>query len=166
MRDLAKDLSINPDELDIELLHQPEMISYWAKEKAKLQQEVDHRKNALEVIRAELGKAIRSKPGKYGLDKVSEKAIEETIITQAGYQRAAKELIDTQHDLEIARAAVTAIEHRKDALENLVRLFLSQYFSGPTSVEKLTDRLARADARMTRADEKMTRLMDAKKRRR
>jgi len=50
---------------------------------------------------------------------------------QKSYKVAAKEVLRLRHAADVLQAAVTALDHRKKALENLVYLHGQNYFSEP-----------------------------------
>jgi hypothetical protein len=129
--DYEKDIRIQPEQLDIEWLEQPRLMYKYAKISAEASRDWDSAKERLALVRAQLDKAIRDNPDTYKIDKVTEGAIASTILQQEEYQFASEELIQAQFDFNIARAAVSALEHRKASLENLVRLYGQQYFAGP-----------------------------------
>jgi 5'-deoxynucleotidase YfbR-like HD superfamily hydrolase len=78
-----------------------------------------------------LDKSVREDPEKYGIAKITETVVLNTIISQEEYKEAYHEFLEIQHEYNIAKAAVRAFAQRKDALENLVRLHGQQYFAGP-----------------------------------
>ena len=73
-------------------------------------------------------------------------------MLQPNYKEASQELIDTKYKAEMVRAAVSAIEHRKDALENLVRLYGQQYFAGPKVPRDLSAEASLKHAGQKKAD--------------
>lgn len=125
------DMMIDETALDVEWLEQASLMMKYARNAAELSRQLDLKKEALDLVKAELDKAIRSKPERYGIEKITEGAINSTIITHKDYAKANQEMIDARYELDIARSAVRAVDARKDALENLVRLHGQQYFAGP-----------------------------------
>ena len=61
-----------------------------------------------------------------------EKSIEAAVTTAPDYQMANQEYIERKYEHDIATGVVRAFDHRKAALENLVRLHANQYFAGPS----------------------------------
>ncbi len=127
------DFGIDPDMLWDEWLGQPQMYYEWAEKLADAKQAVGEAKAVLELTEAETALAIRKFPEKYGLEKVTEGGVEAVMITRKEYQAAKTDLIEAMHKEDIFGAAVSAMQHRKTALEKLVDLFLSNYHSAPKS---------------------------------
>jgi hypothetical protein len=49
-----------------------------------------------------------------------------------------KQYIDAKYEANMASYIITALDHRKKALESLVTLYGQQYFAGPTAPRNLT----------------------------
>jgi hypothetical protein len=103
-------------------------------EQAEARIKMDAMKDNIEVVKAELDKAIRNDPGSFGLDKLTEVLINNTIILQEDYATALKSYLDAKGEYYDAVNISTAMEHRKAALENLVMLHGRGYWADP--VEK------------------------------
>ncbi len=136
---MENDFQLDPHSLDKEWLRQPELASEYAKLQADANRDLDLAKNELKLCEAELAESMRLSPEEYGIKKVSEAAISSAIPKQASYQKANKTVIDAKHALAVIQAAMTAIEHRKKALENLVTLHMSDYYSTPREPKTRTD---------------------------
>jgi hypothetical protein len=127
-----QDVSIDESALDVEWLAQPRLMMRYGKTVARCERAVSTAKQNLDIKRAELDKKIRSNPDKYGIEKITETVISSTIIIQPAYIAVVEEQNQAIYEYNMARAAVSALQHRKDALENLVRLHGQQYFAGPS----------------------------------
>lgn len=125
-------LEIDRLRLDEEWTAQPKQFLVWSQTAADCQLEYDKAKAALDVTQAELSQDIRNNCSAYGLDKVTEKAVETCIPAQPDYQLRVKRVNEARHALEVARAAVNALEHRKRALTMLTELFIRDYYSDMT----------------------------------
>lgn len=112
------------DELDIqtEWLRQADLVKEYGDHQADAQQSYDKAKAALEVAKFEAAKAIRKEPGRYGVVKDTEKAIEQAIPSHPAVAIATSEVIDARHDLDVAKAAVSALDHKRTAMSSLVQL--------------------------------------------
>jgi len=135
--DYNKDVSIDESALDIEWLEQPSLMMKYGIHRADLQLEVERTKERIEIVKAELDKSIRSAPDSYDIPKVSESAITNTILLQPQYQKAKEAYRKLKHELDYAWAASNAIDSKKSALENLVKLHGQQYFAGPKMPREL-----------------------------
>jgi hypothetical protein len=125
--------AIDEHRLDKEWVNQPTLFFTWARKLADARQQLEEAKASLDVVYAELDNAIRERPGKYGLEKITESAIKQLIPSQAPYAEALAAVNTTKHRVDVLQAAVTALEHRKRALENLVDLHGQNYFAEPTA---------------------------------
>lgn len=125
------DLAIDPHLLDEEFLKQPVLYMKYGELSAKANFERDQAKEKMEAIKAEIDSDIRSNPNKYGLGKITEGSISATILTQQKYKDALTEYNNKNLDSSRIQTAVRAFDHRKSALENLVKLWIGEYFSTP-----------------------------------
>jgi len=125
------DIRIDPDILDVEWLGQPRLMMEYCVIAAEARRALDTAKESLDLVKAELDKDVRINPEKYDITKITESAVQNTIITQRKYQTANEVLSQARYDFDIANSAVRAVDQRKDALEQLVKLHGQQYFAGP-----------------------------------
>ena len=98
---------------------------------ADAQQEEDEARNAMAAVDADLDNDIRDRPGRYGLDKITEAAIARAVAAQDGHKRAERVLLQARYKARVLRAAVDAIGHRKSALQGMTELFLKQWYADP-----------------------------------
>jgi hypothetical protein len=135
--------------LDQEWIRQPKYFHEFATQEADAQKEMDEAKSALDLVRADVDKAVRLNPESFGIAKVTENAIQSAILQAKEYQEANQDLIEAKHKVALLGAAVKALDHRKKALENLVALHGRDYFSTPMTRENReeTDRVERRAAR-------------------
>lgn len=129
--DYAKDVTIDESALDVEWLQQPKLMLKYSQHAADCMRQLDWEKEKLLSVKAEIDRDIRTNPEKYGLAKLTETVVENTIILNEGYVEQSTNVIQAKYNLDMARAAVTAIDQKKTTLENLVKLFGQQYFAGP-----------------------------------
>jgi ethanolamine utilization cobalamin adenosyltransferase len=130
--DYQNDIRIDENALDVEWLQQASLTFEYGLYQAKCKKICDKKKEALDLVRADLDKAIRKSPEKYGIEKVTETAVSSAILQQEEYQEANYELIDARYELDIASGALRALQDKKSALENLVKLQAQNYFAGPS----------------------------------
>ena len=133
------DIFIDDSSLDVEWLEQPSLMMKYGRHEAEMERQKDIAKERLDLVKADLDRAIREDPEKFGIGKPTETAISNTIISQDGYKETYHEFLDALHEHNISKAAVRAFAQRKDALENLVRLNGQQYFAGPKVPRDLTE---------------------------
>ena len=138
MSNYEKDVTIDPDALDVECLGQPGLIFKYSKKSAEAQQELSNAKEKVELEKAELDKKIRTNPKKYGIEKITETVVLNVILTQFDYKDAVRIYQDAQFEVNILRGVMDALNNKKSALENLVKLHGQNYFAGPSVPRDLT----------------------------
>jgi len=130
--DYEQDLFIEPDSLDTEWLAQPGLVIKYARLCAQSEKELDEAKEKLDLVKATLDNAIRKNPDAYKLDKITETVVQNTILMQEDYKEAMELFLQAKYDTKVIQGAMRATDHRKSALENLVRLNGQAYFAGPS----------------------------------
>lgn len=126
-----KDINVDPNALDTGWLRQAELMRRYATHAANMKKEMDMAKERLDIGKAQIEMDIRKAPEKYELVKVTEGAIQSTILLQGEYQELSQAYIEARYENDVAIAAVRAVDQKKTALENLVRLLSVSYFAGP-----------------------------------
>ena len=122
---------IDPDRLDEEWLAQPRRYHEKAVLLANCRRSYEMQKAKRDVVTAEMDRDVRCDPKAFGLDKLTETVIEKTIVLGKGYQMANEKVVLAKHDLDIAQAAVDALDQKKHALQDMVRLRLANYYAEP-----------------------------------
>lgn len=129
---------MSDDSLDIDLMNlhkewerQARLYHKYAVRSADAKSALDTAKSRLDVIEAELAMSIRRSPEKYGMAKATDNSVKECVPTRPEYQNAVHEVNTAKYKVAILEAKVTALDHKKRALESLVSLFLSDYWSEP-----------------------------------
>jgi hypothetical protein len=125
--------TIDPNRLDEEWLVQPRMYFKYAKRLADARLAVEEKKNRMEAIAAEIGNDMRLDPSAFDMAKATEESVKGMILTQPLYKNAHAAWLKAKHEADILAAAVTALDHRKKALENLVELHGQAYYAEPTA---------------------------------
>lgn len=124
-------LQIDENQLDVEWLGQPELYYEWATKLADAIYDLDEAKAELELVQAEVENSIRSQPDKYGMEKITEKAVAAAVPMQQEYQDQSSAFNKAKHRVALYKATVDSLDQRKRALEKLVDLRLANYFSEP-----------------------------------
>jgi hypothetical protein len=125
-------LAIDPLQLDKEWLGQSELYYKYAKRLAMRKQELDNANSNLDIVSAQFDQKVRTNPKKYGIVKVSESAINNAIELMPEYSKAKHKVSEARYAVDVATAAVNALEHRKRALTLLVELHTQNYYSEPS----------------------------------
>lgn len=128
------DLDLN--RLDKEWISQPKIYFKYASKLADARRELEEQKAELDIVRAEIDKEIRDDPALFDIVKTTETLITNTILQQKRYQEAQAKVRTAKHDMDILQAAVSALDHRKAALENAVKLHGQNYFSTPVATDE------------------------------
>lgn len=103
---------------------------------ADLRRDYDQAKQAAEELEAEVSLDVRRFPSKYGIDKVTEATVEAATTLDMRVREAKREALKTKHAVAKKEATVSALEHKKKALEKCVDLWLSGYYSEPKARSK------------------------------
>jgi hypothetical protein len=123
------DLQIDKFSLDDEWLNQSILYYTWSKNQADAVAERDKAKQQLELTKSQLDVNIRSFPDRYKIEKVTEAAVQNTIIADSSYQEALSEYQTAVYNVNVLSGGLEALNHKKYALENLTKLFLSGYWT-------------------------------------
>jgi hypothetical protein len=124
-------LSIDRSKLEEECDGHPQLAFTWGEHLANARVVAKNAKNRLKLVEARLELSIRSNPGEYGIDKVTESTVQASVRVQDEYEVAQDQLIKAEYDVDVLEAFVWALVDRKGQLENLVHLWGSQYWSRP-----------------------------------
>ena len=124
------DFKINISQLDEEWLKLPQQYYTITSKLAVVRTALEKAKADLDHTKAQLDADIRSNPDVYGVtgDKLTEPRIERLIALQPEYKNALANYLQLRKKYEILRSVQSALEMKKAALENLVKLYASQYF--------------------------------------
>lgn len=134
----------NPEVLEVDLLqlelecaHQSRLHQYWSAKLAKARKTLRDAEAELKVVKAELGKAIRSHPARFGLkDKPNKDSVEDEVILQDEYQQQVRVVNEAHYAVDMLFGVVMSLDDRNEQLSNEVKLHGQGYFSTPrTSYE-------------------------------
>ena len=123
------DTSIDPDRLDIEQVTNVEMIKYWNKQIAILTKNRDTLKNELKLYESKQRIAIEKDPEEYELDRYTDKLAESSYIVKKEFQTIQENLVEADFQLRKAYGYKEAFVARGNALDNLQKLYLSNYYA-------------------------------------
>jgi hypothetical protein len=134
MRD---DFKVDKNNLDEEWERQPTSGFDYGTQLANARHDRDHAKRLMDLALADAMDFVLQNYEDYGLNK--QQANSSTFVRNAAvksddYQKAYKEYIDKEHDVNILQGASYAMLDRKESLRNLTRLFLADYYSTDTTI--------------------------------
>jgi len=133
MNSLKQDLVIDEFNLVEEWLNQAELFNSYAEEKTEADKKLGKAKEELEVISAELKQDIARTPKDYGIIvKPTVQLIDAVVIQDKDYVRQRGLIIDLIYERDMCSNAVKAIDIKKSALENIVKLHGQNYFATPS----------------------------------
>lgn len=147
--DLEADIEINQLKLEREWVRQPQLYLKYAQASAFFQNELADNEQKAKVLFATLKADCAEDPdtclGK-GVKATNDRC-EAYAIQHPDYVKAKQTVIDAKYNADMAMAAVFAMQQRKDALENLVRLQGMELRSEPRvenrgDIEKATAKAA------------------------
>lgn len=124
---------IDPDNLVAECLRQPELMELYTRRQAKARRVLDELQQEHILLKATLDKQIRAKPGKFNVNKVTDKAVDAARQATEAYQESVEAIRDAQYEVDLLSGALTSLSHKKEMLSNMVRLAGMDWFSEPTT---------------------------------
>lgn len=142
-KEYREDTKIDKYALDEELAIQSELFMKWAELyytstdlKRRLQTRMD-------LLEGKIGNKIRLDPELYGFDKKAptEGAIKAIVNQDKEYRKLVKEMHDLTNDMNVYGAAKEAMNHKKESLKSLVKLWSEGYYSMPSITKKEGDKL-------------------------
>jgi len=143
-------VEIDANNLDKECIRLPSDYLQAAYQSAEAKRDVAEARAELSVTEADLAKEIRADPTTYGIEKVTESAINSAVITSPGYIKAKQAVQDAEYHADLAQAVVWALEHKKRSLTLLVELHGMSYFAKPKVSEAGRDAVERMTQRKVR----------------
>ena len=157
-RSYKDDLKIDINSLEVEWENQPSNYIYWAEQEVIAQEERDRLSRNLNLVKAEQDAKIRSKPEKYGIEKVSEGAISARVLRTPEYIKAEKLHAEAVTRAKKMAIAVAAFDHKKRALSKLTELLIAGYYSydgGVPTNREMSDRIESRKRKEVRGKLKM-----------
>jgi len=141
------DIIIDKFQLEEEWQKQPYLFEKWSTRYAEAVDEKDRLKLKIEVVKADIENDIRNDPKKFGLgDKPTVNAIAAVVTTNEDVVTLTGAYLDAVKNSNILQGVKEAMNHRKSALENLVKLFLNSYYTKPDApaefVQKIEEEVA------------------------
>lgn len=143
-------VGIDKNRLDDEWIGQPKRYFKWALQLEDARADFEEVKAEFDVVKSELDLAIRTNPDDYDLPKVTDKAIAAALIVQGAYKEAQQTVFTVKHRVGVLQAAVTALDHRKKALEKLVDLHGQKYFASPRASESSREAMEEVEKKSVR----------------
>lgn len=125
------DLDIDPNRLEDEWFRQAHLYFQAAELSAQAQRDRDTAKEKLDFVKSQQDKSIRADPIKFGMVKITEAAVDATILQTQEYKASSTALIDANYHYNLMQSLVRAFDHKKKALEISAQLWVGGYWSTP-----------------------------------
>jgi hypothetical protein len=145
-----EDASVDMNRLDEEWAKQATLYHKWARRYANARLAYDTAEDRLEVAKAEADRDIRAMPSNFGLTKITEERVKNTVVIHPDYQRAAEALRKARHTMNAVKAKVDSLDHKKYTLQDLVKLRLADYFAEPQPPEGAKEKMNDAKKKAVR----------------
>lgn len=152
---IQADLSIDQYKLDVECVSHSSLYFRYAEAAHHAKVRVNELEDKLKLILSEQNINIRNDLIQQGV-KFTESVIEAELTKDEKVQKAKMRLRDAQRDAGTLSVAVSAFEHRKSELDNLVRLYTSGYWSQPSGSRENSNDLASQEIRRNLKKDKTT----------
>lgn len=125
--------NINPHRLDEECVNQPRLRRKYGDLLAEAKRTLARAEKNLEEVKARTDFKIRKNPEAYGLtsERITENMVKVQVLLNKKVQQAEEEAINAQYEVDKLSGDVSAIEHRKTAIQDLTKLRLADYYADP-----------------------------------
>jgi hypothetical protein len=134
----SDDVRINKYKLDEECEKHSSLYYYWAEKNADAKKILSQSEDLLKYTLAETEITLRKNWDDSKDGKQTENGIKAKLENHPNIRKIKEQIIENQHQVNILSAAVSAMEHRKSELNNLVSLQIGGFYSTPTGIKKPT----------------------------
>ena len=130
--------TVNKNDLDTEWMYLGKTIYEYSLYLVYANEDVNQIKDDMELLKGDIAGPVRSDPSDFGLSKVTEGAVNEIVFADEGYQKLHEKLKKAEHVVGTLRSAVKGLEHKKDGLLWVTKLFMMNYYADklPPDVEQ------------------------------
>ena len=122
-------LQIDETQLNKDCVRLPNQYRQVAFQAANTDRDIAELKSEIEIFEAEFRLKVRAHPEGYGLEKVTEGAINELVTINAKYIALNKKLRDIHYKRDLEKALIAGLEIKKRSLTNLVELHGAGYYA-------------------------------------
>ena len=124
--DYEKDIEVDKYSLDIQNEEMPNLADKYGKIVEEARDGMERKKVKVDLMKADLDDNIR----KNNKEKLTEAKILNLILRDEEYQKEMSDYLDAIHSYKIALIAYNSVVvEKRSSIDNLVKLFGSQYFS-------------------------------------
>lgn len=118
-------LHIDEHHLDKECIQLPSQYHQAAFAAASTNQDIDELKSELKVVEATFHLAVRKEPAKYGLEKITEGALDELTLLNPKVRELDKKIRALENKQTMQKLLVASLDVKKRSLSNLVDLHVA-----------------------------------------
>lgn len=136
MRDFSERLEIDPSDLVEDWQDQVTLIWEAGHFSATCRRDLDVLRERLKLYEAELQTRIRKNPEDFGVDKVTDKAVQSVVEGDKKRNNLVQSITEADYTYGLSLAAVKSVEHRKSALENICRITMSEFYGTPRATSE------------------------------
>ena len=154
-----RDIEIDKHQLDREWVGHPTLFMRYSEASARANREKDEAKEKLDLVYAKVDRHVR----KTATEKITETMVKNAVMEDPEYKTSLEEYREATYQATVLSSAVKAFDHRKTALESLVRLSLSSYYSSPKSPE-IEDGKSYQEASLDQARDRQREKLNKKRR--
>ncbi len=122
-------LAIDRNKLDLECEGQADLYFNHALELAEAKNRLREAENKLEMHKADLVYKIKQDPLMYNLETATDKSTDSVVKSDKTYQALQRMVQAIENEVDIRNAFITALDHRKRMLQELVALHGQNYFA-------------------------------------
>ncbi len=131
--DLKAVTEIDHNALDIEWIEHPKVFMEVSMELVEEKKKLKKLQMRKDIREADAMKEIKADPEKFGLKaKPTIPEFKSAVDIHEAVLNARQKINDQEYEVNMLAACVSALEHKKRALESLVTLHGQQYFASPT----------------------------------
>lgn len=133
--------------LDVEWTKQAKRYKRYADRLADAKLAMNTAKADLDLAAAEVEMQVRRNPVAFHLDKVTDKVIEACVCMHGKYKTALAAHNRARYEVDVLTGAVSALDHKKKALELLFQMWSMSYFADPKTsagTRQVQKKMARA----------------------
>jgi len=156
--DYQKDVRINESALDLEWLDQPELAIKYGKEYSIAKKKVAILDEKIKVLRSKLIRKAWENPDEClgaGI-KPADQKVEAYYRTHKKHIKLKAEWIEAQYELDLTEVAKNEVCFtRKSSLEYMSKLYMSDYFAGPSVPRDLSKLRNRDEDRKDAVDKQV-----------
>ena len=127
MDSLARKLPIDVNQLHLCCEHQPQLAHEAGELAAESKAQAKRMKVQLEEAKANASRDVRTSPGKFGMDKVTEAAVSAAISLHPDVTKSQQDSIEADLIADKAAALANAFEHRRSMLKIEAELYVHNY---------------------------------------